>query len=110
VAKSSKSRIPVFRDHNLCSMDPMSAQEQFKPTEATPIRMHKQMAGDPMGGGMIPSVAASGIAPLRGGIPSTGASIGTVAGKPAGGPARRFVGSPPVAGPILNPRPPLKHL
>ena len=40
-----------FQDHNLKAMDPCKAQEQFKPSPANPIRMHKQMAGDPTSGG-----------------------------------------------------------
>jgi len=44
--------------HNVAGMDPMRAQERFKPSPAQPIKLHKQMAGDPMG-------STVGIAPLR---------------------------------------------
>lgn len=34
-----------YKDRNIAGMNPMSAQEQFKPTDAEPVSMHKKMAG-----------------------------------------------------------------
>ena len=39
-----------FKDRNLAAMTPDAAQNACMPTDAMPIRMHAQMAGDPSGG------------------------------------------------------------
>lgn len=34
-----------YKDRNLAAADPLKMQEEVKPTEAEPVRMHARMAG-----------------------------------------------------------------